>query len=112
MHIPYLHKFLLLYIYHYLLNSVKLTWLLSIRPALTVLKILLVCILLFPLTHEESPPVVTISDLESSNIGFLSSIDFSKAPSSLTLVLMRVWCLFLDVVRMKQMMCTGLFWMQ
>ena len=60
-------------------------WLLSRRPALTILWILLLCLSLFRLGQGESPPVVSTDIFNSTTSKFVTSVEFDNALSSSTL---------------------------
>ena len=60
-------------------------WLLSRRHAITILCMLLLCLLLFLLRQDESPPLVSMENFNSSTNKFVTSVEFDKAPSSPTL---------------------------
>ena len=57
-------------------------WLLSRIYALTIFWMLLLCLLLFPLGQYASPPVVSMFIFNSSTGKFVTSVEFSNAPSS------------------------------
>ena len=88
---------------HHLFSS----WLLLIRPALTMLLMLPLCLSFFQLIHEALPPLVPMVMLKSSNRRLVTSVEFSKAPSSSYLMRLHgCYSLFNDV-RNKWMMHTG-----
>ena len=68
---------------------------------------LLLCLSLFTSIQDASPPVVSMDILNSSVSKFVTSIDFSKAQYSSTLIRLRGCCSFFSVVRMKRMIRTG-----
>ena len=82
-------------------------WLLSRRPVLNMLCMLLVCISLFPLSQDASSPVVSMDIFNSSTIKLVTSVEFSKALSSSTLIFLHGCCQFFNVDRMKRMIRTG-----
>ena len=53
-------------------------WLLSRRPDFTILWMLLLCLSIFPLSQDASPPVVSTDILNSSISKFLTSVEFSS----------------------------------
>ena len=81
-------------------------WLMSIRPVLTILCVLLLCLSFFLLRQYSSPPVVSVEFFILSTIKFVKSVEFYKAPYSLTLIRLHGCCSFFSVVRMKKMMRT------
>ena len=76
-------------------------------PDLTILFMLILCILLFPLIPDASPPVVSMDILSSSISKFVTSVEFSKAIYSSTLISYHGCCSFLSIVKMNRMMQTG-----
>ena len=81
--------------------------LISISTDIIILWMLLLCVSFFPLSHDASPPVVSMDILNSSISKFVTYVDFSKAPSSSTLTWFHDYCSFFNVFRMKWMMWTG-----
>ena len=82
-------------------------WLLPRRPYLTILCMLLLCLSLFPLIQDASPPVVSMDILNSSTSKLVTSIDSANALSLSTLIRLDECCPLLSVVRTKRMMRTG-----
>ena len=82
-------------------------WLLSKWPALTMLLMLLLCVSLFPLSHDALPPLFSIDLFNLSTIKFVASVEFSKASSSSTITRFHRYCSFFNVFRMKWMIHTG-----
>ena len=80
--------------------------LLSRRPDLTMLWTLLLYLSFFTLVHDTSPPVVYIDFLNSSASKLVTSVDFSKAPSSSTLTCLHGCCSLLNVTGMKRVVHT------
>ena len=83
------------------------TSLLSISTALTILWIIMLYLSFFPLIQYASTPVVSMHILNHSTSRLVKSINFSKAPSSSTLIFFHGCCSLFSIVRMKQMMLTG-----
>ena len=79
--------------------------LMSRRPALTMLWILMLCISLFQLIPDASPPLFYMDILNLPTINFVTSVYFSKAPSSPTLIRLHGWCSFFGIFIMN---CTML----
>ena len=78
----------------------------TVRPSLTMLCILMLCLSLFLFSHEVFPPLVSMYILNSSIIMLVTYVEFSKAPHLSTLT-HRHGCLpFFNVVRMKQIIMT------
>ena len=73
-----------LYIYSNISASQQhffLCWLLSRRPTLTMLWMILLCLSFFTLIHDASLPVVSMEMLKSSTRSLVTSVEFYKAPS-------------------------------
>ena len=81
--------------------------LLPIRPAITMLWIIMLCFSFFPLINYASPSLVYMYMLKWSTRRFLTYVEFAKAPYSSTLTHLHVYCSFLNFVRMKWMLWTG-----
>ena len=81
-------------------------WLLSRRPAFTILCMTLLCLSLFPLSQDASPPVVSMDIFNSSIVKFVTSIEFSKSQSSSNLIYLHEFCSLFSVFSMNQMMWT------
>ena len=60
-----------------------------------------------PLSHDASPPGVSIDIIKSSTRMLVTSIYFYKAPSSSTLTRLHGCCSFFNVVRTKRIIGTG-----
>ena len=82
-------------------------WLISRMQDLIMLWTLMLCISFFPLSHDASPPVVSMEIFNSSTIKFVTYVEFSKAPYSSTLTRLHGCFSFFSFVRMKRMMRTG-----
>ena len=67
-------------------------WLPSRRTSLTILCIIMLCISLFLLIQNEYPPVVSMDIFNSSTIKLVTFVEFSKAPSSSTLIFSHGCC--------------------
>ena len=63
--------------------------------------------LIFPLSHDSSPPVVSMAMMKYSTIRLAAFVDFSKAPYSSILTSLYLWLFFFNVVRMNQIIMTG-----
>ena len=88
-------------------NTIVSCWLLSISPALNMLCMLLLSISLFKLIHEVYPPVASMEMLNSSTIRLVTSVEFSKVPSSSTLTGLHGWFLFFGFSSMNEIILTG-----
>ena len=75
-------------------------WLLSIRSALTMLWMLLLCCSLFTLIYDASPQVVSTEMLNLSTSRLVTYVEFSKEPYSPTLTRFHGRCSLLNVFRM------------
>ena len=64
-------------------------------------------LLLFPLRQDASPPVLSMNILKSSTSNFATSVEFSNALFSLTIMCLHGCCSFITVFIMKQMIRTG-----
>ena len=79
----------------------------SRRLALTILCMILLFLSFFLLIQDASPPVFSMDIFNYSIVNFVKSVEFSKAPSSSTLIHFHGCCSFFSVVRMKHIMRTG-----
>ena len=71
-----------------------------------MLLMLMLFIMCFLLSHDASPPVVSMDILNSSTSKLVISVKFSEAPSLSTLTRLCGCFSFFDVVRMKWIMHT------
>ena len=78
--------------------------LLSKRPVLAILCILMFRLSLFPFIQDTSPQVVSMDIFNYSTSKLVTSAEFYKAPSSLTLTRFHGCCSFFSVVRMEFML--------
>ena len=81
----------------------------SRRADLNMLGMIILCVSLFPLSRDASPPVDSMDVLNLPTSKLVKSIEFSKASSSSALTRFHGCCLFLNIVSMKHMMWTGDF---
>ena len=86
--------------------------LLSRRTIIIMLCMLMLCCLFFTLIHEASSLLFTTAIMNSSTWRLVTSVQFSKAPSLLTLTSMHRCFSFFNVVRMKHIIFTGYLFMQ
>ena len=74
-----MYRLLMMYFLHS--EILFLCWLLSRRPNLIMLCILILCPSLFSLRHDASPPVDSRDIFNSSTSRLVTSVEFSGAPS-------------------------------
>ena len=72
-----------------------------------MLLMLMLFIMCFLLSHDASPPVVSMDILNSSTSKLVTSVNFSKASSPSTLTSLHGCYELFNCVRMKRMMRTG-----
>ena len=68
---------------------------------------LLLCLLLFLLRQDESPPLVSMENFNSSTNKFVTYVEFDKAPSSSTLTRLHGCCSLFSVISMEHIMRKG-----
>ena len=81
--------------------------LISISPAPAMLCMLLMCGYLFILIHEAYSPVVSVVIINYSTRMLVTSVEFSKAPSSSTLICLNGWFSFFNFVKMNRTIMNG-----
>ena len=93
--------------FYFAQNHLFLCLLLSRRPAITILWMLLLCLSLFTFIQYASPPVVSLDILNSSTSKFVTYVEFANDLSLLILTRLHGCCLFICVVRIKLMTKIG-----
>ena len=81
--------------------------LLSRRPDLTILCMLLLCLSFLPLIQDAFPPVVSMNIFNSSTSKLVTSVEISRAPSSSYPISFHGCCSFFSFVRIKRMVQKG-----
>ena len=82
-------------------------WLLTMRHDITILYIILLWSLFFPLSHDASPPVVSRAILNLSTRRSVTSDGFSRVSSSSTIIRLHVCCSLFNIVRMMPIIPNG-----
>ena len=77
------------------------------RPGMILLWILMSCLSLLPLSHDASPPVLSMENFNSQTSKLVKYVEFSKAPCSSNFTPLTGCFSLLNVVRMKWMMQKG-----
>ena len=67
----------------------------------------MLCLSLFTLRRDASPPVVSVEMLKSSTTKLVTYVEFLKAPSLSTLTHLYGWCSLFNVFKINQMIPTG-----